>query len=295
MVLVAPERAEPLASAEEFRLDAAGAEANVASHLVRLGRVAAWAGRVGADALGERLVRQLAARGLGTAHVERDPDAPTGLYVKDPGHGVLYYRRGSAASRMSPSFLASLPAAGIVHHTGITPALSAGCDAMSGALAPHVHAAGGLVSFDVNHRPALWAADAAAPRLRELAAAADLVFVGLDEAARLWGAESADEVRRLLPEPAVLVVKDGPRRATEFDGGQRTEVPAIPVDVVEEVGAGDAFAAGYLAARLSGADAAARLSAGHAAAVTALAETSDFPRAAPHGIRTPSRGVAGSA
>ena len=98
-------------------------------------------------------------------------------------------------------------------------------------------------------------AEAAAPRLRALAARSDLVFIGLDEAARLWGAEvvSADDVRALLPEPRLLVVKDGAVGATEFArdaaGGAdvRTHVPALSVEVVEQVGAGDAFAAGYLA------------------------------------------------
>ncbi|MFD5866205.1 sugar kinase [Agromyces sp. NPDC127015] len=286
MALVTPALAEPLERAVDFHLDAGGAESNVASHLAALRRRAAWAGRVGDDALGRRLVAQLASRGVDTRFVERDPDAPTGLYVKDPGNGVQYFRVGSAASRMSPAFAERLPLEGarVVHLSGITAALSSSCDAMLDAMIERVAATPALLSFDVNHRAALWrSAEAAAARLRALAAAADLAFVGLDEAARLWGTTTASDVRAFLPEPARLIVKDGDVGATEFargvDGIDAVEhVAAHPVDVVEAVGAGDAFAAGYLAALLDDRDAAGRLRAGHDRAVLVLGETSDFPR-----------------
>ncbi|MFF2274736.1 sugar kinase [Agromyces sp. NPDC058126] len=291
MVLVAPALAEPLAEARDFHLDAGGAESNVASHLAALGHAAAWAGRVGDDALGRRLVAQLSARGVDTRYVERDAEAPTGLYVKDPGNGVQYFRAGSAASRMSPGFFAALPLDGVrvVHLSGITAALSASCDAMLDAAVERIGASGALLSFDVNHRAVLWPGDpsdalaAAATRLRELAARADLAFVGLDEAERLWGTATPAEVRALLPEPERLVVKDGDVGATEFardaDGDDAVEhVAAHRVEVVEAVGAGDAFAAGYLGALLDGRDSVERLQAGHDRAVLVLAETSDFPR-----------------
>ncbi|MBT2518444.1 sugar kinase [Streptomyces sp. ISL-90] len=289
MVLIAPAHAEPLERAVDFHLDPGGAEANVASHLAALGRHAAWAGTVGDDTLGRRLVRQLAERGVDTRWVGVDPEAPTGVYFKDPGSGVQYFRAGSAASRMAPALLDGLPVdtARIVHLSGITPALSASCDALVDAAFALVAPGPAIMSFDVNHRPVLWSStDAAARRLRELAARADLVFVGLDEAAELWDTETADDVRALLPEPALLVVKDGAVGATEFArigssgsiGDTVERVPAVPTDVVEAVGAGDAFAAGYLDAFLRGASPAERLRAGHERAVLVLAETADFPR-----------------
>jgi 2-dehydro-3-deoxygluconokinase len=137
-----------------------------------------------------------------------------------------------------------------------------------------------VLSFDVNHRPSLWQQGAAAPALLALARRCDLVFVGLDEADALWGCDTPAHVRAVLPEPARLVVKDGDIGATEFDtvdGAELTTfVPAIATEVVEPVGAGDAFAAGYLAALLNGADAAARLRAGHERARLVLLSTSDF-------------------
>src|SRR5690606_32618235 len=145
---------------------------------------------------------------------------------------------------------------------GITPALSPSCAALVDAVVDRVGAGHGALSFDVNHRATLWEPGEAAPTLLALARRAGLVFVGLDDAAELWGGATGAGVRALLPEPATLVVKDGDVGATEFRA-EAVFVPAIPTDVVEAVGAGDAFAAGYLAASLRGADAENRLRGGH--------------------------------
>ena len=265
-----------------MRLLVGGAESNVATHAAQLGVPTAWVSAVGDDALGVRVRDEVAGRGVDTRWVTTDPDAPTGVYFKDPGHGVLYYRRGSAAARMGPASVADVPLedAEVVHISGITPALSASCAALIDTVIDRVAAGRGILSFDVNHRAALWAPGAAASALLPLARRADLVFVGLDEGEALWHSATDDDLRALLPEPTTLVVKDGDVGATEFrraaGADHRTFVPAIPTDVVEAVGAGDAFAAGYLAALLQGADAPARLQGGHQRAHLVLQSTSDF-------------------
>ena len=282
MALITPAHAEPLRAAREVRLLTGGAESNVAMHAAQLGVPTAWVSAVGDDALGVRVCDEVAGRGVDTRWVTVDPGAPTGVYFKDPGHGVLYYRRGSAAARMGPASVADVPLedAEVVHISGITAALSASCASLIDTVIDRVTAGPGIVAFDVNHRPALWAPGAAASALLPLARRADLVFVGLDEAECLWHTATADDVRALLPEPTTLVVKDGDVGATEYrraaGADHRTFVPAIPTDVVEAVGAGDAFAAGYLAALLRGADAAARLHGGHQRAHLVLQSTSDF-------------------
>ncbi|QDZ14661.1 sugar kinase [Humibacter ginsenosidimutans] len=282
MVLITPARAESLAVADDLRLHVGGAESNVATHAAALGVPSAWVGAVGDDVLGERVRSVIARRGVDVQWVTSVPGAPTGVYFKDPGNGVLYYRRGSAASRMTAESVAHVPfeSADVVHVSGITPALSASCAALTDALITRVGASTALLSFDVNHRVPLWGPGIAAPALLALARRADLVFVGLDEAGSLWGCATADEVRTLLPDLSRLVVKDGAVGATEFDGTATTDVttfvPAIPTDVVEPIGAGDAFAAGYLAALLADADAEARLRAGHERAHPVLLSTSDF-------------------
>ncbi|WP_460532590.1 sugar kinase [Humibacter ginsengiterrae] len=282
MAMITPAHAEPLATASELRLHVGGAESNVAMHAAALGIPSAWVSAVGDDALGERIRREVAARGVDVGWVVVDPHAPTGVYFKDPGNGVLYYRRGSAASCMTAGSIAEIPLeqAEVVHVSGITPALSADCAALMDALVERVSGSEGVLSFDVNHRAPLWETGAAAPLLLGLARRTDLVFVGLDEANALWGCETAAEVRTLLPEPERLVVKDGDVGATEFerrdDRDVETFVPAIPTVVVEPVGAGDAFAAGYLAAFLNNAGSEDRLRAGHERAHLVLQSTSDF-------------------
>jgi 2-dehydro-3-deoxygluconokinase len=278
MAMVTPETAEPLETATAFRLDIGGAESNVASHLARAGVAAAWASAVGDDALGRRLITTLRQRGVDTSLVRTDPGAPTGVYFKDPGAGVYYYRRGSAASRLGPAYAAELPldSVPLVHVSGITAALSDSCRALLDAVLDARHAAGRPVSFDVNYRPALWAPTVAAVELLDLARRCDLVFVGRDEAETLWGTKTAADVRALLGPGPRLVVKDGDVGAHCFHPGGSDFAPALPIEVVEAVGAGDAFAAGFLAAELAGESPAAALERGHGFAAVVLATTADF-------------------
>ncbi|MDN4615002.1 sugar kinase [Leifsonia sp. F6_8S_P_1B] len=289
MALLTPRDATRLADADDLRLTIGGAESNVAAHVAAHGHRTAWVSALGDDVLGHRVHRMVAELGVDTRWVVFDPDAPTGVYFKDPGHGVLYYRAGSAASRMTAESVARVPLdeASIVHVSGITPALSGGCSRMIDAVIDRVAAADGTeLSFDVNHRAALWEAAAAAPVLLALANRSDIVFVGLDEAETLWGCATPDEVRALIPAPAHLIVKDGDVGATEFTADGAVFVPAIPTEVVEAVGAGDAFAAGWLAARLAGKGAAERLLSGHRRAHLVLQSTDDVVGIAAEGIET---------
>ena len=269
MALVTPDPPAPLERGGPTRLDVAGAESTVACYLAMLGARTAWASRVGADPLGRLLLSRIGGHGVDTSLVEIDPHAPTGVFFKDPAAGggttVYYYRAGSAASRLGPALVPAL--SGLVHISGITPALSPSCAALTDAIL----AAPLTVSFDVNYRPALWPVATAAPVLRALADRADIVFVGLDEAATLWGVQRPAEVRALLPGPATVVVKN----AAEGAYSGTVFVPAPPVAVVEPVGAGDAFAAGYLYGRLRGLSEADRLALGHRLAGVALRVTGD--------------------
>lgn len=277
MALVAPTTPVPLEGATDFLVDAAGAESNLASACAGLGVRSAWVSAVGDDPLGRRIVSTISARGVDVSHVRTVPGAPTGVYFKDPGADVHYYRAGSAASRMGPDLLEGLPLqeVQILHLTGITPALSASCTHLVDSAMDAARHAGTTISFDINFRSALWARKTAAPVLLSLATRSDIVFVGLDEAQALWGCERPEDVRVLIP-GGTLVVKNGEVGATEYTGTEGTFVAAPQVDVVEVVGAGDAFAAGYLAAHLGGAPAQERLQAGHRQAGHVLTSTADF-------------------
>jgi 2-dehydro-3-deoxygluconokinase len=212
--------------------------------------------------------------------VRQDPHRPTGIYLKDHDGtrsrtSVYYYREGSAAAAMSPAdldFAAANPR--WFHVTGVTAALSPSCAQLLDALLES-RPGRARISFDVNHRAALWPAAEAGPVLLNLARRADLVFVGRDEAAELWGTGSAEDVRRLLPDVPAVVVKDAGAGATSMCGRQVTTVRSLPVRVVEAVGAGDAFAAGYLSAILGRTDERTALRWGHLFAARALLSVAD--------------------
>jgi len=279
MAVVTPMQAERVVDADVFRVDAGGAESNLAAHVAAAGHGVRWHSRLGDDALGERVLRRVAARGVDVSTVTRDPERPTGLYVKDPGHGVRYYRAGSAASALGSADAEAVDLEGIrvVHVSGITAAISASGAAFVDALITRAQAAGVLVSFDVNHRAALWSHEVAAAALDALSRRADILFVGRDEAEGLWGTSTDDDIRARFPEVPELIVKDGDVGATTYIADGKTFVPAQVVDVVEVVGAGDAFGGGYLAALLRDDDVTARLLAGHARAALTLRTTGDFP------------------
>jgi 2-dehydro-3-deoxygluconokinase len=283
MAALIPEPAAPLDGAGLLEIRIAGAESNVAMYLADHGVPARWVSALGDDPFGHRIRAEVAASGVDISGVRIDPHRPTGLLVKDPGTEgtrVHYYRRGSAASALTPDLLDddAVRSAGLIHLSGITPALSAGCrNLVTALLEPDIAERPCPVSFDVNHRAALWTDGAAATVLLGLARRADITFVGLDEAQALWGDGLADAfaVRDLLPQPPILVVKDGARAATAFDGPRVHTAPAPRVEVIEPVGAGDAFAAGFLAGLLRGEKPVRALRLGHLTAGAALRVTGD--------------------
>lgn len=280
MAMVTPVAGGRLDGRSGLVLHPGGAESNVAASLAQFGADVAWASAVGSDALGDMVVHTVASHGVDVKQVVRDPDAPTGVYFKDPtpaGTEVLYYRSGSAASAMGVERLAEWTPLQprVVHVSGITPALSPSCAELIHAIVVERVFGDAVVSFDVNHRPALWQKPAGA-MLLALAADADIVFVGRDEAERVWGEEKADDVRALLPDVRHLVVKDGHVEAVSYSSGGRVSVPSHDVEVVDPVGAGDAFAAGWLMAHLRGADEHTKLALGHWTAAQVLRHPGDL-------------------
>ncbi|MEN8653582.1 sugar kinase [Streptomyces sp. 21So2-11] len=328
MVTFLPSRPGRLADVPSFVRGIGGAESNVACGLAASGHTAKWLGRVGADGFGDHLVAAIAAYGVDTTAVQRDPHRPTGIYFRTAGERptgagpatvpqvtaaptpapapagepaplseVVYYRAGSAASAMAPGSMPhrDLWSGRILHLSGITAALSPDCLALMHELTTRAPGRP-LVSFDVNYRANLWH-DAEGPHPRvllDLARGADLVFVGEDEAKAAWDLTGLAAIRAALPEPEVLVIKQGSLGATVYartDGARGGEsvtfVPALTVDVVASVGAGDAFAAGFLSATLRGLPDRARVRHGHLMAAAALTVPGDLatPPARAHADR----------
>ncbi|MEU9173940.1 sugar kinase [Streptomyces sp. NPDC048420] len=239
MVTFLPSRPGRLADVPSFDRAIGGAESNVACGLAAAGFAVRWVSRVGVDGFGDHLVETVGGYGVDVSAVGRDAARPTGVYFRTAGdrasdaHEVAYYRAGSAASAMSVENvdLSVVRAGRLLHLSGITAALSDDC---LGLLRELTAPGGGrpVVSFDVNYRAGLWR-DAEGPRvLLELARRADIVFVGEDEAEGAWGvAGGPAAIRAVLPEPSMLVVKQGSVGATAFvsaagSGGLIAQFPA---------------------------------------------------------------------
>jgi 2-dehydro-3-deoxygluconokinase len=261
MVLLLAEQPGPMAEAATFRRYIAGAESNVAIGLSRLGHAAGWFSRLGDDEFGRAIVFRIRGEGVDTSHVISDPGAPTGLVIRERREvgpiEQVYYRRGSAASRLSPADLdeAYLTDAKFLHLTGITPALSASCRETVFAAAEIARAAGVKVVLDPNYRSKLWDPPAAREVMRSLASKCDILLPGQDEAELLTGLADPEAAARELHSlgPQMVVIKLGAEGALALDGDTVTRSPAVRVErIVDPVGAGDAFAAGFLSGLLRG-------------------------------------------
>ena len=239
-----------------------GAESNVAIGLARLGYSVRWISALGADAFGDIIESTLRQEGVAVV-APRSTDRPTGLMVKSPSKSterfVSYYRAGSAAAALTPEMVGDelLSGARLLHLTGITPALSESARRLTLELAARASSLGLTVSLDINFRPALWSSQQAALILRELAAQADLVFGDRDEL-QLLVDDAASDDRELLELVADLgatecVMKQGEAGATTLLNGEIMHQSALSVAVVDTVGAGDAFVAGYLSGWLDSA------------------------------------------
>lgn len=276
----------PLRLGGELVLSVAGAESNLAIGLARLGHDVAWLGRVGDDELGQLVLRTLRAEQVDVRAAAVDPERPTGLLLFEPRIAdtvrVAYYRSGSAGGAIGPDdVLPHLrPGLRLLHVTGVTAALGPQAADAVGAAAKQARELGARVSLDVNYRARLWPADRAREVLRPLAGEVDLLFASDDElriVAPDPGADIASSARQLLDfGVSAVVLKRGAEGAVAHTAAGVLEVAARAVPVVDVVGAGDAFAAGYLSAYLDGRDVAACLDRASVVGAFAVAQRGDW-------------------
>jgi 2-dehydro-3-deoxygluconokinase len=268
-------------------LSVCGAEATVAIGVSRLGLPAAYVGRSGDDAFGRMGREVLRGEGIDVSGLTVDPSAPTGLLIRSRRTAdrtlVEYVRAGSAGSRLGPDDIDPrlLSGADLLHVTGITPALSTTAAAAVDHACDLARRAGVPVSFDVNYRARLWTGRSPRAVLLPLAARADLVFGGRHELELLLDAAPDTPTEDLLAGlaahgPRDVVVALGAAGAAGLCDGELATVAAHRVTAVDVVGAGDAFVAGYLAARLSGLDQRVRLRLGATLGAFAVGTRGDW-------------------
>ena len=254
-------------------LSGGGSAANTAAWLVAAGCAATLVGRVGADPLGRHALDELAAAGVDLA-VSVDPDLPTGaciVLVGPDGERTMVPSPGANARGGS---VPTLTAGTHLHVSGYALFHDAAAPVALAALTS-ARSAGCTVSVD--------AASAAplrtyGPKRFLDAVAPTLLFANLDEAAVFAGTRDADSAARLLGlRCGEAIVKQGAAGAVWSDGKQIVRAGCEPAEVVDSTGAGDAFAAGVLAARLAGAEVRQQLEAGHRLAARAVGRAGGRP------------------
>ncbi|WP_096437320.1 sugar kinase [Alteribacter populi] len=263
MVILNPEQSVPLEYAHSFTKQIGGAESNVAVGLSRLGHRAGWISRLGNDPFGNYVRQVIRGEGVDTSMVTVDESAPTGMFFKERKSGnkvnVYYYRAHSAASRLDKSQLDSayVEEAKYVLVSGILPALSESCLEVTEELLKMGRDYQIPVVFDPNLRLKLWSDKKEAVRtLNHIAERSDVILIGQTEGFQLMGSYDPKEIaafyRKLNPEVTVIV-KLGESGAYYSTSDEDGTVPGYPVaKVVDPIGAGDAFAAGFLSGQLKG-------------------------------------------
>ncbi|WP_431800485.1 sugar kinase [Halobacillus andaensis] len=259
MVLFQPYNGGGIKYAPLLSKSVGGAESNLAFGLSRLGKKVRWISRVGSDPFGELILSTIAGEGIDVSHTEKDPHEPTALYFKEattPGDpSVYYYRRNSAASQFAREHIKPewFEQAGHLHVTGITPALGEHTVEFMKEAMKQARAQGLTVSFDPNLRRKLWDDHTAREVLLELIPLCDIFLPGLEEAEFLLGEQSsvAHGAEFLEMGPSIVAMKLGEEGSIGFTkNGYYEEEPYKVKQVVDTVGAGDAYAAGFLSALL---------------------------------------------
>jgi 2-dehydro-3-deoxygluconokinase len=290
MVLLYPPEGETLATASVLHRTIGGAESNAAIALARLGHRVRWISRLGADPFAETIRTTLEGEKV-DVQAQVDADALTAVFFKERAQGtgrrVYYYRAGSAASRMGPDDITPelLRGARMLHLTGITPALSELCAAAVDRAIDLARDLGLTVVVDPNVRPQLWPSKAVGGHsMLRLMARADVVLLGHEDAEYVYPHRAPPTVLRSVAAlgAATVVVKRGERGAMALQNGEIATIDAVPVTVVDTVGAGDGFDAGFIAGMLRGEPLQRCLELGvqvGAAAVTSAGDWEGYPHA----------------
>ncbi|MEH7331568.1 sugar kinase [Neobacillus drentensis] len=244
----------------QFTLELAGAETNVAIGLARLGLRAGWVSKVGNDAFGRFIIERLKNENVNIEQVLIDEQHPTGFQLKskvlegDPE--VQYFRKGSAASHLQITDFnkAYFQSAKHLHLTGIPLAISEQARAYAKHALSFMKNNGRTVSFDPNLRPSLWASkEEMVEQINAVAFRANYVLPGITEGEILTGYKKPRDIASFYLESGVelVVIKLGEEGAfykTAFDEGT---VPGFKVkEVIDTVGAGDGFAVGVISGLL---------------------------------------------
>lgn len=245
-----------LEQAPHLMVHVAGAESNVAVAVSRLGASAGWMSRLVDNPLGRRIHNEIRAQGVDVSRVLWTSGDRVGTYFVELGRPpragrIIYDRAGSAMAGIDPEQVdwSYLRQGRVVHLTGITPGLGASCLQLVRRAIAEARSGGQIVSFDVNYRARLWSVTEAAAVLGPLLRQVGILISTSADAHRLFDIEGgAVEVAEALRDrfaADIAVVTSGMHFAAAA-GARTYQREGFAVEALDRIGAGDAFAAGFL-------------------------------------------------
>src|SRR5699024_645529 len=263
MVLFDPIIDGPLRYVDQFRKRIGGAESNLAIGLARLGKKVGWISQLGNDELGEFVQSFIRGEGVDTSQVTMLDEASTGVYIKERVREgktqVYYYRTDSAASKLDAKNInwEYIKQAKIIHLSGITPLLSENNWRVIEEVFSFAKKNNITISFDPNIRINLWkSSKTAKKRLLWLSEESDILLAGLEEAKSLLNKNYCiDEITKHFYKKGVkyTILKDGSIGTYFSSKNSKGFFPSFKVNyVVDPIGAGDGFNAGFLSSILEG-------------------------------------------
>lgn len=248
-----------------YRRSFAGDTFNTAWHMARIlgpDHPVGFLTRIGTDSLSDAFLALMRADGLDITRVDRTPHRTMGLYMIELDgveRSFRYWRDLSAAQGLADDMdrlRGAVAGAELIHLSGITLAiLSPTARETLHAVLSEARSQGARISFDPNVRPRLWASgDDIRATLLTFMALTDIGLPSHDDEKALWGDRSPEATLERWLEAGVpeIVVKNGCGSVMAASEGHQTTIETPSVQgVCDTTGAGDAFNAGYLSARLT--------------------------------------------
>ncbi|NQT05036.1 MAG: sugar kinase [Dehalococcoidia bacterium] len=273
MVRLSPPNYRRLEQTNLLDVSIGGAEWNVAVDLSRLGISTAWVSRLTDNALGWMIRNKAREHGVDTSHIIWTKGDRIGIYFVEFGatprpSSVLYDRAHSSISQVKPGEIdwkEVLKGARWFHTSGITPALSAGAARVTAEALQAAKKAGCKVSYDLNYRGRLWTEEEARKCQEPLMEHIDVLFSTEEDTRKVLGITGKDyrEVARKLSEKFSFEVVCITLRedvsvlrnrwtAIAYAAGKIYDDRTYDVEIVDRVGAGDSYTAGFVYGYLTG-------------------------------------------
>jgi 2-dehydro-3-deoxygluconokinase len=273
MIRLSPPNFRRLEQTHSLDVQVGGAELNTAVGLARLGRRSAWVSRLTDNPLGRLIANHAREAGVSTEHVVWTNEDRVGLYFLEFGaapraSSVLYDRRGAAIAGIRPGVV---PWAQLFkgvkwfHVTGITPALSASAAETTREALAAARAAKVTTSMDLNYRAKLWTTAEAGRCMTELMQFCDFLITTEEDIEKVFGikgqdyVEAAAQVAKRFPVRGVAItLRENPLvwknswTAMLYHDGKTLRTRTYEVEIVDRLGAGDSFAAGFIHGLLDG-------------------------------------------